>query len=126
MSPRAFAFTAPVLLLLLAGCSADPASSDLDTVVATDTTIVATEYAFEPQDITVPAGEVTFTIRNDGSEEHEFEILQGDRVIDEAEGLIPGLERDLKVTLEPGDYLIVCRLADHFERGMRGTLTVSG
>ena len=95
MSPRAVAFTAPVLLLLLAGCSADPASSNPQTVDATSTTIAATEYAFEPHDITVPAGDVMFTIRNEGSEEHEFEILRGDRVIDEAAGLIPGLERDL-------------------------------
>ena len=49
----------------------------------------------------MPAGEVTFQLANSGTQEHEFEIFKGDAVVDEAEGLVPGLERDLVVTLEP-------------------------
>ncbi len=113
---------APVLLFALAACGGDE-----DTATQTSSvTVVADEYTFDPDTLTVPAGQVTFTLRNDGAEEHEFEILQGDRVIDEVEGLIPGLERDLVVTLDPGDYQFVCRLADHEQRGMTGTLTVTG
>ncbi len=52
-------------------------------------------------------------------------ILQGDRVVDEAEDLIPGLERDLVVKLQPGEYQFVCRIDDHEQRGMTGTLTVT-
>ncbi len=62
----------------------------------------------------------------EGSEERESELRQGEEVTDEAEGLVPGLERDLRLTPEPGECQFVCRLADHFQRGMSGTLTVSG
>lgn len=113
---------APILLSALVACVGDEDTAAQTTSV----TVVADEYTFDPNTLTVPAGQVAFTLRNDGTEEHEFEILQGDRVIDEVEGLVPGLERDLVVTLEPGDYQFVCRLADHEQRGMTGTLTVTG
>ena len=113
-----------VLVPLLAACGTGT-SSGAATQPGSNVAIVATEYAFEPSALTVPAGEVVFTVRNDGAEEHEFEILQGDRVIDEVEGLIPGLERDLSVDLAAGEYRIVCQLNDHLQRGMEATLTVT-
>jgi iron uptake system component EfeO len=78
--------------------------------------------AFTPSTITVPAGSVTFSVKNVGSIEHEFEIFKGDQVVDEVEGLVPGLARDLTVTLEPGQYTYECKLSGHEESG---TLTVT-
>ena len=86
----------------------------------------ASEYKFDPSTISVPAGAVTFRVRNVGAVEHEFEIFKGNEVVDEIEGLVPGLVKDLAVTLEAGDYTYVCKLAGHEEGGMKGTLTVSG
>lgn len=143
MIRRSPALVAPVLVLVLAACSgaattpspaASPTTSDAASAAApasaaaasTAVTITLVEYAFEPDNLTVPAGEITFILNNEGSEQHEFEIFLGDQVVDEVEGLIPGLERDLTVTLEPGDYTYVCKLADHEQRGMTGTLTVTG
>ncbi len=60
-----------------------------------------------------------------GEAEHEFEILKGDQAVGEIEGLVPGLEKNLTVSLAPGDYLYACRLPGHFEQGMKGTLTVT-
>lgn len=128
MSTRSLLLAAAAMVMLvplLAACDATPSSSDTGTQPASNVAIIATEYAFEPSAVTVRAGEVVFTIRNEGVEEHEFEILQGDRVIDEVEGLIPGLERDLSVDLAAGDYRIVCQLNDHLQRGMEATLTVT-
>ena len=88
--------------------------------------VSAFEYAFDPSAITVPAGEVTFSVKNTGTIEHEFEIFKGETVVDEVEGLVPGLTKDLTVTLEAGDYTFVCKLAGHEEQGMTGTLTVTG
>jgi iron uptake system component EfeO len=122
--PLLFATALAAIVPVLAACG-DGSSSETASQSASNVTIVATDYAFEPSDVTVPAGEVTFTVRNDGGEEHEFEIMQGDRVVDEVEGLIPGLERDLSVDLEPGEYQIVCQLNDHLQRGMKATLTVT-
>jgi iron uptake system component EfeO len=86
--------------------------------------IVASEYKFDPSTVTVKAGSVTFHVKNGGVVEHEFEIFKGDQVVDEVEQLVPGLERDLTVTLAAGDYTYVCKLAGHDTAGMKGTLTV--
>ena len=88
--------------------------------------VAASEFKFDPSAITVPAGEVTFSVKNTGTVEHEFEIFKGETVVDEVEGLVPGLTKDLTVTLEAGDYTFVCKLAGHEEQGMKGTLTVTG
>jgi len=88
--------------------------------------IEAKEYAFTPSTVTVPAGSVTFSIRNVGTQEHEFEILQGDRVVDEVEAIVPGLTKDATVTLAAGEYTFLCKLNGHDQLGMKGSLTVTG
>jgi uncharacterized cupredoxin-like copper-binding protein len=87
--------------------------------------VTASEFKFDPSSITVPAGQVTFHVKNVGSVEHEFEIFKGDQAIDEIEGLVPGLEKNLAVDLQAGDYTIACKLPGHFEQGMKGTLSVT-
>lgn len=88
--------------------------------------VEAKEYQFTPSTITVAAGKLTFYVRNAGTVEHEFEIFKGDQVVDELEGLVPGLAKNLSVTLEPGTYTYVCKLSGHDQLGMKGTLTVTG
>jgi iron uptake system component EfeO len=87
--------------------------------------VAASEYKFDPSAIETDAGSVTFRVTNVGAEEHEFEIFSGETVVDEVEGLVPGLSRDLTVTLEAGEYTFVCKLPGHEEQGMTGTLSVS-
>ena len=114
--PALVAAVAGVLTLAVAACgstegSIEPAASGSAPSGAPGTIAVQTsEYAFAPASITVPAGEVTFSVSNVGAVEHEFEIFEGDQVVDEVEGLVPGLNRDLTVTLEPGAYTFVCKL----------------
>jgi iron uptake system component EfeO len=88
--------------------------------------VQAAEYKFDPPAISVAAGSVTFHVTNAGNEEHEFEIFKGETVVDEVEGLVPGVSRDLTVQLEAGDYTFVCKLNNHDVAGMKGTLTVTG
>jgi iron uptake system component EfeO len=88
--------------------------------------VEAREYQFTPSTLTVPAGSVTFSVKNAGTEEHEFEIFEGETVVDEIEGLVPGLTKDLTVTLEAGAYTFMCKLNGHDQLGMKGTLTVTG
>ena len=117
------------LALVLAACggaassatAGAPASSAAGTIK-----VAASEYKFEPATLTVPAGSITFEVTNNGTEEHEFEVFKGEEVVDEIEGLVPGLTRTLPVTLEAGDYTYVCKLAGHDLAGMTGTLTVTG
>jgi uncharacterized cupredoxin-like copper-binding protein len=69
---------------------------------------------------------VTFSVKNAGSEEHEFEIFKGETVVDEVEAIVPGLTKGLTLTLVAGDYTFVCKLNGHDQLGMKGTLTVTG
>ena len=115
------------VVVALAACggttsSSGPAASLPEGTIAVE----ARSYAFTPSSISVPAGEVTFRVRNAASEEHEFEIFQGETVKDEIEGLVPGLTKDLTVTLAAGDYTFMCKLSGHDQLGMKGTLTVTG
>ncbi len=103
--------------------STSPGASSAPSAAVVEVT--ARDYAFDPSAISVAPGPVTFRVENTGSEEHEFEIFRGDIVVDEIEGLVPGLARDLTVTLAAGEYTFVCKLADHEQRGMQGTLTVA-
>lgn len=118
-----------ILAAVAAACSGGPAATvapgGSQPPAATSIAVSASEYRFEPATLTVPAGEITFRVTNAGTIEHEFEIFRGDQVVDEVEGLVPGLTRDLTVTLAAGDYTYVCKLSGHEEQGMKGTLTVT-
>ena len=115
--------------LAVAACVGTTSSSGPAASLPAGTIAVeAKEYSFTPSTVTVPAGDVTFSVHNGGSQEHEFEIFEADgtTVVDEVEGLVPGLTKPLTVTLEAGDYTFVCKLSGHDQLGMKGTLTVTG
>jgi plastocyanin len=109
------------LAVVVAACGGTGGSAGDGTVK-----VGASEYRFDPSTLSVPAGPVTFEVTNTGTEEHEFEVFKGETVVDEIEGLVPGLTRTLPVTLEAGDYTYACKLAGHDALGMTGTLTVTG
>jgi plastocyanin len=116
-----------LLVALVAACGGAGASSGLATPVPSGVIAVeAKEYQFTPSSISVPAGTVTFSVKNAGAQEHEFEILRADgSVVDEVEAIVPGLTRAKAVTLQPGAYTFVCKLNGHDQLGMKGTLTVT-
>ena len=124
----AFVLTA----VTVAACGGSAASAGPATPVQSGVVAVQaakeSAYSFTPSAITVPAGSVTFSVRNAGSEEHEFEVFKADgtTVVDEIEGLVPGLTKSLTVTLEPGTYQFMCKLNGHDQLGMKGTITVTG
>lgn len=122
--PAVAAAVTVALALVLAACGG--AGSSASAGPASTVKLGASEYKFDPSTVSVPAGAVTFEVTNNGKEEHEFEIFKGEMVVDEIEGLVPGLTRTLPVTLEAGDYTFACKLAGHDALGMTGTLTVTG
>jgi high-affinity iron transporter len=113
-----------VLSACATGASGSPSAAAASPAGADAIKVAASEYKFEPATLATKAGHVTFTVTNAGTTEHEFEIFKGDTVVDEIEGLVPGLARELTVTLEPGEYTYVCKLAAHDTLGMKGTLSV--
>jgi high-affinity iron transporter len=122
----ATAIVALAAVLVVGACSSSGSASQAPAASATATVeVTATEYKFDPSAITVPAGTIAFHVTNKGNEPHEFEIFKGEQVVDEVEGLVPGLDRTLTVDLAAGDYTYVCKLSGHDAAGMKGTLTVT-
>jgi iron uptake system component EfeO len=82
-----------------------------------------TDAGCDPARAKVPAGHVTFDVRNDGADSvTELELLDGDKVLGETENLSDGLSGSFSVTLERGTYTLYCPGGDT----ERGTLTVTG
>jgi len=111
--------------------------------------VVLSEFVVEPDPASVPAGEVTFTVANEGEEVHEFVVVKTDlasdklptiddgsvdeegagvEAVDEIEDLASGDSQDLTVTLDAGNYVLFCNLVEegevHYEEGMHTAFTV--
>jgi uncharacterized cupredoxin-like copper-binding protein len=108
----------------------DTASSDISGSVK--------EWAVAVDATSAPAGDISFTIDNDGTTGHEFLIVKTDiapgeipvdgdhfpedadgiEVIDEIGEFAKGTTETLDVTLEAGSYQLVCNLPSHYANGM--------
>ncbi len=92
-----------------------------------------------------PAGEVTFSIHNDGPSVHEFVVIKTDlddgklplvadgsevdedqlEGVGEQEDIQPGAKATLSLNLEPGQYVLICNIPGHYSKGMHSSFTVS-
>jgi len=91
---------------------------------ATSVHLDAKEFLFAPKDVTVPAGEVTFVVKNEGAIEHNFVLEdKAKKRTAQIPVLEPAQTLEIKATLKPGSYVIYCSLPGHKEAGMVGTLT---
>ena len=94
----------------------------------------------------VPAGTVSFRIRNQGPTTHQFIVVRTDRapdklplqrdgltvneeapgidLLDQVDGLDIDDHRTLSLRLAPGTYVMYCNLEGHYLGGMHATLTV--
>jgi uncharacterized cupredoxin-like copper-binding protein len=104
-----------VALAGLAGCGED---EPLQAV-----TLVGTEMAFAPADVSIASGTVVLRLRNEGRGFHEVAVEQQGRALGRTSAP-PGRSAVLELDLEPGRYELACREPGHYESGMRGTLRV--
>jgi uncharacterized cupredoxin-like copper-binding protein len=146
---------AAITSLVIVGCSTDDASPGADGDNGGEATIVAVslqEWAVVPAEDSAPAGDVTFEVTNDGpADVHEFVVLKTDlapadlpvdengvvseegegiEVIDEIEDIPVGESQDLTVSLDAGNYVLLCNIWSedeqeaHYKMGMRTAFTV--
>lgn len=126
-----------ILVPVLAACG--PAKVD----------VALTTYKITPDKTSISAGPVTFHVHNDATDlTHEFVIFKTDlpedqlpltaegivdeaaaglTAIDEVEDVAPGTSKDLSVTLEAGNYVLVCNVNHdqmHYTHGMHTSFTV--
>jgi plastocyanin len=91
-------------------------------------TVVMTEFAFNPNRVSVSAGRDTFTLRNGGQFPHNLHIEGNGVSVDvKPDGPVAGGQTFTgAVTLAAGTYDVWCPVGNHREQGMTGTLTVAG
>ena len=82
--------------------------------------VTATEFAFDPEMITVDAGQAfTLSFVNGGTIEHDFTIDELD--ISVLAPVTETVEEEIG-PLEAGEYAVYCSIPGHREAGMNGTL----
>lgn len=87
--------------------------------------IKAREFVFEPKEVTVRSGEITFEVKNEGAIEHNFVLEDSaQKRVAQIAVIEAGKTEDLKVMLRPGTFAIVCNLPGHKDAGMTATLRV--
>ncbi len=93
---------------------------------------------------TVPAGAVTFVVKNVGTITHELVVIRTDVAIDkipadpdeagkvsedgskgESGDLDKGVSNTFTLNLDPGKYVLICNEVGHYAMGMRIALTVT-
>jgi plastocyanin len=129
---KMFIIMAVLSSLMLAACGAAGGPT-------TEINVTMTDFQFQPNRFTVPAGEeITFISSNRGAVVHNFVIMNlgttaGDSFDEEDEPnvyweveLVPGgaTETSFTAPSEPGEYQVVCRTEGHIASGMTGTLIV--
>jgi uncharacterized cupredoxin-like copper-binding protein len=141
LAPHARARALAVLLVaaLALGVAAVGCGSDSSTASTGPVGISLVEHKIVPSNTKAKAGTVTFDIRNDGTETHEFLVVKSDldpkalpldedgavdekgdgvEFIDERENIKPGGTAQLSVDLQPGSYVLLCNLENHYSMGM--------
>ncbi len=123
---------------------ADPGSDEM--VVSNDVTGSVSEWAVNVDADGAEAGEVNFTMANEGTIQHEFLVVKTDfadgeipideatnrfseemagiEVVDEIPEWTPGETKSLQLDLDPGNYQLLCNIEGHYGNGMHTGFTV--
>ncbi len=105
--------------LVALGCGGDDATAER----SNDLTIEAGDLYYEPEELAASPGEVTFTLNNVGSTEHDLVIEElGDEVVIDL--LAGGESASGSLSLDEGTYTLYCTVVGHREAGMEATLDV--
>ena|SRR5689334_4029787 len=108
---------AALCLLLLLFCLAAAAKEQTVEVVLDEYTIDM------PHEL--PPGPTTFVLRNEGQKTHSFKIVGPGLDVMLDASVRPKATQSLQVTLQPGEYEIVCPIGSHAAKGMTMKLVVS-
>lgn len=104
------------------------------------TKVAMDEFTLKASPKAVSAGKVTFSVKNNGSDEHELVVIKttkaasklpqsGGRAsekgrvgaVKEIDG---GKSKSLTLNLKQGHYALVCNIPGHYSGGMRADFTV--
>jgi uncharacterized cupredoxin-like copper-binding protein len=112
----------------------------------TTVNVTLTEFKVELDKTQVPAGNVTFQVKNGGTIVHEFVVFKTDDAasalpkaseedevneddpslesMGEVEDVAAGSTKSFSADLEPGSYVAICNVEGHYMAGMHVAFTV--
>jgi uncharacterized cupredoxin-like copper-binding protein len=134
------------------GASPSPSASAAASEAMTGTTVNVTlqEFSVLPDPTSAPAGDITFHVTNNGPDDvHEFVVFKTDlapdalptnedgsvdeegegvELKDEIEDIPVGESQDVTITLDAGNYVLICNIVEgdevHYAMGMHTGFTV--
>jgi len=141
---------AVLMIVGLAACGSDNGGGGAAT---SSVSVTEREWEVAPDPTSADAGEVTFSVSNEGTEIHEFVVVKTDLAsgdlptvedgsvdeegegiepVDEIEDISAGSSQELKVDLESGQYVVFCNIVEEngetesqIAKGMRTDFTVN-
>ena len=132
MNKKSLVLLMMILIWVVSACGTSGPSTKLN--------FSMTDFAFNPSEFTVPAGEeITLHVTHHGTMEHSFIIMKfgtdAGKLFDEADkvnvfweiDLQPGDSETVVFTApeQPGTYQIICGMPGHLQSGMIGKLIVT-
>ena len=137
---RKASLVAAAAVVLLASCSSSSSSG------RNSITVTEKDFSLSATSSKVVKGNVTVTVKNEGSQQHELVFFRTDldennmplepdgRKIDEegsgithldpeAEDLNPGDSKTITIDLPAGRYVVVCNIELHYKQGMHTVVT---
>jgi plastocyanin len=115
--------------------SSSPASSSSASSSSTSTSSAApaaqtlsvteADFSIDLDSTTLPAGDYTITVTNNGHATHDFVVEQNGSDVAKSDTLGPGASGTVTVTLQPGSYVFYCSIGNHRAMGMETNVTVS-
>ncbi|MDQ0864427.1 iron uptake system protein EfeO [Arthrobacter globiformis] len=99
-----------VLPLALASCT-DNANANASGTTDGPIQVTSTAAECKVSATEAPSGNLTFAVKNDGTEVTEFYVLAEDglRIVAEVENIGPGITRNLVLTAPAGKYITACK-----------------
>jgi uncharacterized cupredoxin-like copper-binding protein len=126
-----------VTAALVMGCTAGAAKGGTVNATLTEMKIVLDRNS-------IPAGPITFVVKNNGTMEHELVVIQTDLAEDklapdleepgkmdetgnvgETGEVKPGESKTFSITIPAGHYVIMCNEVGHYPAGMHLAFTVN-
>jgi uncharacterized cupredoxin-like copper-binding protein len=129
-----------------AGSSSGAGAGGGAAAAGTPVTATESEFKIEASPASAAAGAVSFQVKNSGTQTHEFVVIRTDlsedklpttsggsevdesasgmTVVDEVEDIEAGATDNLDVTLDAGNYVLICNIPGHYQLGMHTAFTV--
>ena len=103
------AVVSAIALSMTAACTSNGATGDKTT--GQTISVTSTDDGCDVSAATAPAGNLVFSVTNDGDKVTEFYLYgeDGTQIVGEVENIGPGLSRELVLEAAPGKYVAACK-----------------